>query len=1542
MKLSKFIDRSELNFTLPDDFVLSYSTKIPKWGPLGYVTYKRTYARNIDDLNQRYRDLALSAQYFGETEEWWLTVARVVEGVYLIQEWHCKNNDRPWNHEKAVRSAMEMYDLIFSFKFLPPGRGLWMMGTDYVFERGSAALNNPLHEDTKILTKEYGWIAIKNIEGQDVHVLSSRYDYGSHADNVSKDLEYPESSRHACWVPAKISHAEMHPCVEITVETSDGHDYRKIICSNNHRWFRKSRDFFRDKGYTSSTLDLDWSRVSSLELRSGDVLPVLYENSDSQYKTVPVYDVIPLEGLHRVLCAEVPGYEQFVIEGDILSSNCGFSTTQDIYKDFSRPFTWAMDMLMVGVGVGGDTRGSGTFVVQKPKISKKKHIIGDDREGWVAALKRVLDAFAGVGSLPSEWDVSKIRPEGEKIQGFGGTASGPGPLLEMLEWITTILTSRIGQTITTEDIVDIYNLIGRCVVAGNVRRCLAKGTLVLVKDGDSSTFIPIEQVRPGIDQVLTIDGTWVNVLNNFYQGNQLVYMISTKGGLSIKATENHKFPVVGKYATEINDSFLLTTKELNSGLALLEVSEIKNKFVVNKSFINSVEELGIVETYDIEVEHESHLFVANGFLTHNSAEIMFGDPNDEAFSSLKDPSIAGHNLDHHRWASNNSIFAELGMDYSKHGKKTAINGEPGYFWLDNARKYGRMGDAANMIDIDAMGANPCVPDNSVILTNRGPQQVKDLIGQKFVAIVNGQEYPSDDRGFFPTGWKQVYRMKTNRGLELRCTDNHQVLVKKDGQEIMVPVNDLVYGDKVILNNQSLTEPKWLGPGLFDHGWLLGKYVDAGSVVTYNKETAGGVAVTQQLAKINFTGEQLFQMGEVAKSIVHDLGGPEHAHATRKGTHEESKQKFYIRSQKLLDLLSEYGINNDGTLADLSVLKTSSEFHKGFLRGFFDNRGYINTHKDRNYVIQLQHVDLQLLKVIQLMLSHLGIESKIIENVIPEGEHVIVKKNKEVHRIPKARAYHQFEILNSSARKFNKIVGFFNSDKKTKLENAFKESDLRRKSVYSYTGNYYVEFRELIPEGIEEVYDCTIPGLHRFSANGFILSNCNEQTLHPFELCTLVETFPSLHDRYANYARTLKFAYLYAKTVTLLPTHDADTNKVMQKNRRIGLSMTGIVQAMSKHGRHEFLRIWCDSGYKYICNLDAIYSDWLGINDSIKKSSVKPSGSTSLLPGVTAGMHYDESEYYWRVIRFATNSPYVKLLAEHGHRCVDLSPDEPNTTAVYFPVKSEHFERGKVDVSMWEQLELAAQLQYYWADNQVSCLTGDTLIDFNYHQYRLDHLADRFHLLGPGVYDLSTILDDNYRDIYKVRDINGDLQNILTFIVNKPRQALRVILDNDLELVGTYDHKVMIKDFEGNIAWKRFDSLTITDSIQYFPEIGNYELKDWIMVRSVIPAGYQTTYDITVENSHSYVANGFASHNCTVTFNEYEARDIPRALEYYESRLKGVSFLPLSTHGYKHAPYQPITKEEYEEATRRITPVTSFEVSAHEKTERFCSNDSCTV
>lgn len=213
--------------------------------------------------------------------------------------------------------------------------------------------------------------------------------------------------------------------------------------------------------------------------------------------------------------------------------------------------------------------------------------------------------------------------------------------------------------------------------------------------------------------------------------------------------------------------------------------------------------------------------------------------------------------------------------------------------------------------------------------------------------------------------------------------------------------------------------------------------------------------------------------------------------------------------------------------------------------------------------------------------------------------------------------------------------------------------------------------------------------------------CVEQSLESFELCCLVETFPARAEDLKDYLRTLKFAYLYAKTVTLGNTHWEQTNRVLLRNRRIGCSMSGVQQFVTKHGIDTLIS-WCQEGYSTIRSWDKIYSDWLAIPQSIKVTSIKPSGTVSLLASATPGMHWPVSSYYNRRVRVGNNDPLLTVLSKAGFHVEPAYGSEDTTSVVSFPVAVGEDVRSIDTVSMWEQLSFAALLQRYWADNQVSC------------------------------------------------------------------------------------------------------------------------------------------------------------------------------------------------------------------------------------------------
>ena len=241
--------------------------------------------------------------------------------------------------------------------------------------------------------------------------------------------------------------------------------------------------------------------------------------------------------------------------------------------------------------------------------------------------------------------------------------------------------------------------------------------------------------------------------------------------------------------------------------------------------------------------------------------------------------------------------------------------------------------------------------------------------------------------------------------------------------------------------------------------------------------------------------------------------------------------------------------------------------------------------------------------------------------------------------------------------------------------------------------------------------------------------CLEQTLESYELCCLVETFPYKHESLEDYKKTLKYAYLYAKTVTLGKTHWPETNRVMLRNRRIGCSVSGIAQFITHRGIEE-LREWLESGYDEIHRLDDTYSDFFAIPKSIKTTSVKPSGTVSLLAGATPGVHYPESRFYIRRVRISNQSNLLKPLQDAGYKIEPAYGSEDSTVCVEIPVDVGEGIRTAKTLTVWEQFSLAAFMQRHWADNQVSCTVTfdpDTESEqleqaLNYFQYQLKGIS----------------------------------------------------------------------------------------------------------------------------------------------------------------------------------------------------------------------------
>jgi len=212
--------------------------------------------------------------------------------------------------------------------------------------------------------------------------------------------------------------------------------------------------------------------------------------------------------------------------------------------------------------------------------------------------------------------------------------------------------------------------------------------------------------------------------------------------------------------------------------------------------------------------------------------------------------------------------------------------------------------------------------------------------------------------------------------------------------------------------------------------------------------------------------------------------------------------------------------------------------------------------------------------------------------------------------------------------------------------------------------------------------------------------CAEQSLANYETCCLAEIFlPNIESKEELFD-VLKYAYRICKHSLALPCHQEKTQEIVHKNMRMGLGVTGQLQATPEQNS------WLSDAYLMLRAFDNEYSDQHKFNRSIKLTTVKPSGTLSLLAGVTPGCHPGYSQYFIRRIRIASNSQLIKICKENGYfveyqKNFDGTEDK-KTMVVEFPCSYPIGTKLAADMTAVQQLENIAWLQKNWSDNAVSC------------------------------------------------------------------------------------------------------------------------------------------------------------------------------------------------------------------------------------------------
>jgi ribonucleoside-diphosphate reductase alpha chain len=436
--------------------------------------------------------------------------------------------------------------------------------------------------------------------------------------------------------------------------------------------------------------------------------------------------------------------------------------------------------------------------------------------------------------------------------------------------------------------------------------------------------------------------------------------------------------------------------------------------------------------------------------------------------------------------------------------------EPGFILIDEVNEMNN-----NWFCENIRASNPCVTADTWVQTTAGPRQVSDLIGQPFVARVDGQDHASGPEGFFRTDAKPVVRLQTTEGYSLKLTADHRLrrvlrYTRHGADTEWCAAGQLRAGDRVLLNDHR-ANTTWSGPYNRHEGYLMGLLLGDGTL----KQDAAVLSVWQSAKVVNSATPEVSSgiRGVMAEALAAASTLPHRADFI--GWHKVAgRGEYRLTMAAIRDLALALGLRPDAKTITPLIEQTSSEFCRGFLRGLFDTDGSAQGSQLKGISVRLSQSNLACLEAAQRMLLRLGIASTLYRERRPAGSSLLPDGKGGMARYA-ARAQHELAISGENLLQFRKLVGFADCGKAARLDALL--ANYQRALNHE---RFIARVEAVVPAGVEDVHDVQVPGIHCFDANGLHAHNCGEQMLPPYGSCLLgsINLTPFVQNPFTDRAR----------------------------------------------------------------------------------------------------------------------------------------------------------------------------------------------------------------------------------------------------------------------------------------------------------------------------------------------------------------------------------------------------------------------------------------